>query len=344
MTDIGAYDTHTLVRVIEDLRRPKAFLLETFFPFMQNFDTEAIDFDHLEVSRVPAPFVHPDVAARPTQAKGYQTRSFKPPYVKPLEAVKPGRAMKRVAGERYAGEMTPQQRMDAEITRILGTQQMSVLRRKEIMAAEILRTGQVVVSGEDYPAVTVDFTRDASLTVTLAGAARWGQAGVKPLDDLEDWSGLVQDASGTVPTQVVFDKLAWRLFRENVDVQTVLDNRRGTDSRLELASVTVGNDVSDARLLGVWGDFEFWLYNDTYVDEAGAVQRLLPDYTVIMGGPNIEGVQAQAAIQDVESLQPLEIFPKVWDEKNPSRRLVMSQSAPLPIPAQPDASFAATVN
>jgi hypothetical protein len=345
MTDIGAYDTRTLVKVVEDLRRPRAFLLDTFFPFIQTFDTEAIDFDKLETSHKPAPFVHPEVAARPTRSRGFTTRSFTPAYVKPMETVKPGRAMKRLAGERYTGDMTPVARLEATITGILAEQQKSILRRKEIMASEALRTGMVTVEGQDYPKVIVDYGRDTGLTVTLAGAARWGQAGVKPLDSLEDWAGLVQDASGTSPTDVVMDKLAWRLFRENVDVNNVLDNRRGTESPgLETAAVTVGNRISDARNLGSFGDFTFWLYNDTYEDEAGATQRLLPDYTVILGSVDIEGVQAHGAIQDVGSLQELEIFPKIWDEQNPSTRNVMSQSAPLPVPARTDASFCATVN
>ena len=49
------------------------------------------------------------------------------------------------------------------------------------------------------------------------------------------------------------------------------------------------------------------------------------------------------AIQDLESLQAEERFPKMWEEKDPSVAMAMTQSAPLPVPARIEASAFATV-
>jgi len=51
-----------------------------------------------------------------------------------------------------------------------------------------------------------------------------------------------------------------------------------------------------------------------------------------------------AAIQDVASnFAPLEIFPKMWNAEDPSTTFVMSQSAPIMVPMNPNASLRARV-
>ena len=69
----------------------------------------------------------------------------------------------------------------------------------------------------------------------------------------------------------------------------------------------------------------------------------MPDHTVIMGSAGIEGHACYGAIMDLESLQAVERFPKMWEEKDPSVAMLMTQSAPLPVPARVEASFCATV-
>jgi hypothetical protein len=100
---------------------------------------------------------------------------------------------------------------------------------------QILRTGAVTVSGEDYETQVVDFSRDAALTITLSGGSRWGQTGVSPRKNLNTWSALVASKSGANPTQVVMDPLAAELFTSDSDVRTILDNRRQAGGELELA-------------------------------------------------------------------------------------------------------------
>mgnify|MGYP000414366440 CR=1 FL=1 len=80
------------------------------------------------------------------------------------------------------------------------------------MAIEALRTGKVTVTGDLYPTVEVNFGRDASLTKALAGAVRWGEAGVEPLDDVQAWSLLVTEKSGATANTLVMDVEAWKLF------------------------------------------------------------------------------------------------------------------------------------
>ena len=338
------YDTHTLARVMDErVDTPSTFLLDLFFPTVQNFDTESIDFDLIKTGRKLAPFVHPDASAKPSRSGGYITKSFKPANVKLLEVVKPGRAMKRMAGERYAGDMSPVERMDAVMVDVLAAQERAFLFRLEWMAAQALRFGKVKVEGEDYPTQVVDYERDASLSVGLTGAARWGQAGVKPLDSIESWAQATQDKCGIAPGTVVMGGGAWKLARADEDFRKVLDVRRQASGNVELGPIKP-DDVTRARYVGSIGDFEFWVYQQSFEQDGGTSERFIDDFNVIMGSPAIEGVRAFGAIQDVTSLVSQEIFRKVYDTENPSRRHAYSESAPLVVPSRVNASFCAKVN
>ncbi|MBC7282668.1 major capsid protein [Hoeflea sp.] len=341
MTDV--FTTRQLVKLVEDIRRPRTFLLDTFFPEVQIFDTEVIDFDLLTSGRKLAPFVSPLVAGKARKERGFVTKTFKPAYVKPKTPIKIGGAMKRRPGERIAGERTPQERHDDAVMEALEDHLDEITRRKEWMAASALDTGTVIVEGEDFPKQEVDFGRHADLTVTLTLGDRWGQVGINVLDTIEAWAQKVQDISGAVSNQVVMDPKAWQIARADEAFLKLLDNRRQATGNVELGPVTA--PLTGARNVGNVGDFDFWVYQEVYEDEAGVAQKLLPDYTVFLGGAQIEGVQAHGAIQDPRAgLAAMEAYPSNWVENDPPLEFAMTQSAPLVIPSRVNASFRARVN
>jgi hypothetical protein len=214
------------------------------------------------------------------------------------------------------------------------------------MAAEVLRLGQVTVSGDNYPTVVVNFQRDAALTLTLTGGNRWGQAGVKPLDLVEDWSTLVQTKSGAAARTVIMDPLAWRLFKSDDQVTKLLTYQRGTSLTLSVDPINRGQGNEKARFVGSIGDFDFWVYQDNYVDDNGTDQKVLPDYTVLVGSPQqMEGTRCYGLIQDEKAgYKAQRYFSKSWLEEDPALRWMLLQSAPLMVPYRPNACLCATVN
>lgn len=207
---------------------------------------------------------------------GYQTKSFKPAYVKDKRRFDANIPYKRVAGETIGGSLSPAQRYERALATHLKDQLDNLTRREEVMAAEILRTGKVVVSGEGYPTQTVNFGRDDDLTKALAGSATWDSSGVNPVDDLEDWAISIQDKSGVVAKTVVMDPQAWKLFRSNEIVQKYLDIRRGTSNSINIDPQII-SESEKARYAGSIGDFAIWVYNDTYIDDKGVTCKLLPE-------------------------------------------------------------------
>jgi len=71
---------------------------------------------------------------------------------------------------------------------------------------------------------------------------------------------------------------------------------------------------------------------------------MLPANYVLMGSRSLEGVRAFGAIMDEDfAYGALAFAPKTWVEKNPSRRHLLMQSAPLVVPSRVNALLAAKV-
>lgn len=344
------FSTAVLARVVEALNRPQSFLLDTFFPEVQTEQSEEIHFD-IDLSKPTlAPFVSPVRAGQVVVDEGFQTKSLKPAYVKDKRVFDPNTPLRRAIGEQIGGNLNPAQRQEAALARQLSKMLDRLTRRQEWMASTVLRTGAVTITGDNYPSRLVDFGRAAGNTVALTSGDRWGESGVSPYDNVQTWIGTVQSNGGGAVTRVVMDPKAWELFVADPKVDKLLDYRRAAGiTELQMGLVARGQTAAAqmpvyATYHGNIGNVEFWTYSQPYTDSEGATQNFMPDYTVILGGPAIEGVRAYGAIRDeAAGFQALEYFVKSWLENDPPLRMLLLQCAPLTVPYRPNASFCATV-
>lgn len=346
---VDAFDTAVLNRVVESLPRPTSFILDTFFPMEQREESEEIHFDIDKSKPRITPFVHPTKAGKVVPNLGFETATFKPAYAKDKRIFQPNGPLKRVIGETIGGSMSLQQRRDLALKFALQDQIEMLTRREVVMAMEALRLGQVTVAGDDYPTVVVDFKRHANLTVQLAGGARWGEAGVSPIDNLETWANSALPLSGAAMRTAVLDPLSLALLRADPKWEKMLDreSNRG-DRNLPDGVVTRGTGDDSAVYIGRIGTLEIWLYSEPYVDEAGADQNMMPDYQVILGarGQNntgkggLEGTRCYGAILDEKAgFKAQRYFSKSWVEEDPPVRNLLLTSAPLIVPYRPNASM-----
>lgn len=337
------YTSTDLLGVVETVQPEVSFWLPNFFGRVVNFTTEEIAFDKIARNRTLAPFVAPNVQGKPMRRQGYKTDSFKPAYIKPKDPVTPSEMFYRRAGESLgAAQMSPSERWDAAVAAILANHRRGIERRWEWMACQAALYGAVTVEGEDYPSTTVDFGRKSTHTITLTGTATWDGADADILGDMERWAQIIFEDTGLVVSRLTVSPDVWAVMRQDAAVKALFETRRGSLSKAETGPL----DASLSRAVAVIGEFEVWTYSDTYIDEkTGTPQKFMPDGTVFMGhAQGLEGVQAFGAILDNKAgLQPLSIFSKMWDNEDPSVTYVMSQSAPLMIPVQPDATLLAHV-
>jgi hypothetical protein len=332
-----SYDTNTLLGVYDGLPQQDPFLLDLLCKNVALFDTSEIDFDQLTTELVLAPFVSPFVAGKTNTMAGTKLKKFKPAYVKPKDAIDPARVLTRMPGEPIGGKMSAGERRQAIVASIILDQKQRILRTQEWMLAQILKTGKVIVAGEDYPSVEVDFGRAAGNTIVLAGGARWDQTATRtPNKDLESWLALMIAPC----THIIFGKGAWANYISDTTTKDVRDTTLGSQTQLKTEP-----SVLLAAYRGKYdGGPELWTYNGFYHDGAGARQQYVADNQVLLVSTAGKGVRAYGAVLDAEAdYVATEAWPKNWSEKDPGVEWVMTQSAPLPVIPMIDSTVCATV-
>lgn len=344
---IDVFSPASLKRVVADLRdspQVGTFLIRRYFSEVSVSTQEAVYFDVLTGKPRLAPFVTPLVEGMVVESRGYVTKSFTPAYIKDKRVFEDGKVIRRRVGQPIGVPEDPMARRAADVRAESEDQIAMVNRRMEWMAASALHSGSITVSGEKYPTTVVNFGRDAALTVSLSGTARWNDSAPAPLDNLEDWAGLIRDKSGASPTDVIMSSTAWSSFRKSADVKALLAAGKFSDkTNIDLGPSS--RPFGGASDKGQVGDFNIFIYSDSYVDDNGVTQKYLPDdYIWMVAGQQLEGVQHFGGIKDEKAgFQATDYFQKSWTQDDPAVRFLMLQSAPLVVPYRINACLRAKV-
>jgi hypothetical protein len=337
---VDMFTTRFMLSVLEQMYKPKTFLLDTFFPKEERSNSEYVDIDVVKGKRRLAPFVSPLLEGKPVERLGYTTNSFKPPYVKPYMVCEAANFLKRLPGNTiYGPNDTPAARAQKMLAADLAELDQQITRREEWMAAQILTTGKCQCDGEGI-SLLIDFGLDVTHTPTLSGGAEWDDlTNSDPLKSLRDWRRLIAKDSGVVPDVVIFGTECYDKFVLNAKVTSAFDNRR-----IDRGMIDPKDLPSGAQYLGYLKDChcDAYLYDEWYLDTSGVLQPMVPVKKVIMGSTKARAARHYGAIVDVENgLGAVPRFPKSWITKNPSAQFVMVQSAPVPAYHQIDALLCA---
>lgn len=359
MATLDLYTSRQLYGVMYDRRNevPASFFLDNFFPNGYQSTSEEIVFEEIDTQRKLAPFMLANEQGKPIYGrKGSQTRSFKPAYTKPKDAVRPSEMLKRQPGELLSAQLggsglSPQQRYDAEVVRITQFHRASIMNTWNWMAARAILDGMVTINygrdaGAAHPSVVVNFGRADAHTVTLGAGSRWGEAGVSILDNIQAWADVMGAARfGGVPTRLIVGSAAWAVMRKDAELLKHMDlTVRGSNVNLERGLVMTSVE-QPATYVGTLGaGLEVWVYTGTFQADDGTLVPVMNSKDVLLASPGVDGVKAFGAILDADAdLNAIDIFTKMWREPDPSATFIMSQSAPLMIPANPNRTLKARV-
>lgn len=350
MIDAKIYDSATLYGVIQDehsMAPPSNYWLNLCFPEQINFDDEYVDFGKLAGHRKLAPLVVPTAQGKPIYSAAERVSRLKPAYVKPKDPISASRLIRRKAGlgEINTGnKLSPSARYNAIVGDILRQHRESIERRWEWLASEAVQNGSVTLEDEAYPRTVVDFERDAAHTVTLTAGNRFGDAGVSIMDTIQSYITRIRRAKfgGTV-NRLTIGADVWAVMQKDTEIRDLLDTQFRSNANVDLnLGLREGSFVESVGRLS--GTLEVVVYSDYYQDPDGTVREFMSPKDMVLTGPNLNGVRCFGAIQDLgANMQPLSMYPKMWNAEDPSATFIMTQSAPLMVPVNPNASLRARV-
>jgi len=354
---VQTWDTYELAAFQRDDRAapPDSFWMQWFAqPFFS--EKKTIVFDDLPVrDRRMAPFVMPHAQARIMAAPGpVGLKDFEPAYVKPAHHIDPSMTIPRMPGEALGGSISRQERFDRITADRIVRQRDMIERRWDWMAAQALIKGSVLVQGEDYMPVTLNFNRDPSLTFILTGSGQWGETGVSPIATIIAARTAAYELGESPINDVVCGTEAAGLFLKDPALKEMNDLRylpqySGGPSQFagrpdfNLTGFGTGSPVEQFGAYGLpdGGTVRFWKYKNSYRDPyTGAMVDLLDPKEVVGIGGAVGGVRCFGAIENFEAgLAATDMFQSMWIEKNPSRAFVATESAPLMVPTNPNNTF-----
>lgn len=343
--DQTLYSTSVLYGVLandEQMRPPSRYWLDLCFPEVVQFTEEEIDFAKLGSDRKLAPLVVPTAQGVPIYSNAERVSRFRPAYVKPKDAVNASRVIRKVAGQGElapgAANKSPMQRYNELVADILRQHRYAIERRWEWLAAQAIINGKVVLKDDNYPETTVDFERDGGHDIVLGGNDVWSHADSDPLRDIENFKTMARRAPYGGPlNRITLGAKAWDALRGNKAVRDLLKTDYAPAQKGGLNLNLGVNDGLEVEWVGrINGTTDVFVYSDWYT-VGSSVMPFMDERDMVMTGPNVRGVRAFGAIQDVgASFQALAMFPKMWPEQDPSATFIMTQSAPLMVPLNPN--------
>ncbi len=330
--------TQDMLAAVRIIKPKSSFWLDNFFQASYFSPNTYINFNLVYEQLRLANFVLPTVISKHGKRTGYDSKQFTPFYLKEKDS--PDMEHNFIVGpdEPFGGNRTPKQRFDAARVEIALTHRDRIRATWNWLAAQAVIYGQVTVGGtEEYPTTTINFGRDGALTQTLTGSRMWDSSAATRLDDIEEMNQRSYDRCNVSPKSVIMGKTAWNWFKEGDDVQKILS----TQIRNSNSSAEVGpGDSEPYQRMGTFGSVTVWKYNENYIDQNGVSQKFLDDRDVVACSASaLRGVRAYGAIKDVASLKSEAIFVKEIITEEPSSLSILSQSAPLMMPMNPNASW-----
>jgi len=329
------FSTATMLRAMSTDFPPQTFIRSMFFPETETFVTEEVQLDIRKGKRRLAPFVRPTEASKLMERIGYTTRTYKPPYVKPKMVTTAGEFLKRPFGSNpYSQNPSPVTLASRRLGEDIAEMWDSILRRIEVMCAEVVRTGKVEIKGDTIEE-TIDYLMDGNHIITLAGSDLWSDPASDPLGDIKSWKTMIFQKTGLRADKCILGGDVQKAFEAHEGVRAVLDNRR-INNIVEIDRMSEGLPPG-VEWIGKAEGVNFYTYDEWYLDpDTGLEVPLIPANRLIMGCTGARASVLYGAIQDDDSLVAVEYFPKSWKEPDPPRRYVMLQSAPMPGFHQPD--------
>lgn len=342
----------TLTPAVNEMKPPQSALKNDFFSRNITVPTRNIELSVLRRGRRIAPFVKRNGAAIMTLGHNEEFKVVKPAHIRVKRPLNPAELLdKRRAGsvifpgaDGVAAAM--REFMAIELSNLMD----DVSNSEEYLCAQAIR-GIISYSSQDQESFEVNFGRSADHSVVLAGADLWTDAASKPSEHFLEAAQLInRDVQGTA-TDVILGKEAREAFLKNVEVR---DFWKSFGAFLQIGQISLSNQIDPASgmlLLGVFAhQIRVWSYErQLTLPDGSAFDLIRPKFAEFLWrSPAAQMVTYYGAIEDMRAIGAGRVlqsqrFSKSWEEEDPSARMLLVESNPLPCLRRPDATVSMQV-
>jgi len=183
--------------------------------------------------------------------------------------------------------------------------------------------------------------------IVLTGGNRWGQVGVKPINDLRTWCEVLEDL-GFNPIEIFTGRNVWNVLEDDEKWMKQLDNMRTEKGRFAPEkAASYGNAAYQATMRDPFLDI--YTQRSKYWDDIeGQMVSHLPDNTlIIVTEESKRNKFMYGAVDYMENGQfktmPGEFIKEVWHDDRSATREIIYTSRAVPIPGNVHSWFVATV-
>lgn len=352
---INPWDVQTSGGVVREIKVPFSLFLQ-FYTRSIYFETDKVYFERVnENYRRVAPFVAPNVQGFINRRHGYTADALAPAYVKEKDEIDINAPLMRMPGETLiSGSLSNQQRHDIIVADMAAQQKQRIYNRFEWLACKAAKEGEVTISGEKYPTRLVNFNRNPGLTLVTDWST--AAANADPMADISSLRRLANSESGARIVDVYFGRDAYNAYfrvhkEELVGLGGLMDTRLGgSDTQITRMMDQFEGLEYVGRVSGLngAGEIRIWVYEATFLTAEENAQEyfLEPDEVFGISPTVFAGVRCFGAIKDGRAgWKAMEIFAKNWvSQEDPWEEFFMTQSAPLMVPGNANATFLIKTN
>lgn len=348
---VGTADPLTwrsLTAPINEVKSPNSFIRTLLFGREEAVPTRDLELSYFRRDRQTAPFVERNGEALMTNGHTEEFLLVRPPHIRTKRAMTPSELLdKRRPGSTIHVQASG---INSAMRRYIAQEQSylmdDILNTEEWMCAMALQ-GAISYTAQDEAAFTITFPRSASNSITLAGTDLWTDAASSPAKTILDVMQIINDAVSLNVTDVILGSDAADAFIANAEVEQKLDTRR-----LITGSVDLTNQFLDsgAMFLGTYvHGVRIWRYARQVQQGSSTVDLVRPKFAeFVCATPAAQNMMLYGAIEDMKALGAGRLlqskrFSKSWEVEDPSARIMLVESNPMPLLKRPDSTASVQV-
>lgn len=340
---VSLFEPRTMFDMVSNQYRVRSFLRDRYFPTVKTFNTETVDIDVVGPSkRKIAPFVSRRIGGTHDLRDGYKTYSYKPAYVAPFRVCTAEDALKRLPGEELYSGRDPNARAAAILANDLNELDREIARTEEVMAAQALTTGKIIIKGEgvnDQLNFWGDLTESEQPKLTLS--TLWSDTSADPLADLRSVCRTIAQRSGLTPVEIIAGSKAVDALITRLKGDTTAFNSR----RIDLGQINPREFADGVSYIGALRlpNLDVYTYDEVYYDDETAKEvPMIPEDSILIACRGVNTTRAYGLVDVVNVAANTHSFvegdrvPNSWLQmSNPAGRIVQLKSAPLMVVNQP---------